>query len=398
MTDRTLEDIQADLDQRDAKIEERLNALATASTDEAQNIRADLRAISEDGLKLRASLVEITQKMSDQIGSFGGPGNAPKSIAGMFAESDPFKKLQAGETRSARLSINGSWHTSGAVIGSGTTGAGNGGRLLQPDYQAGIIIQPDMPLMIRDLLMPGRTDKQLIAYYRETSFTNAAEFVTENTRKPQSDVQFEYKEAPVRTIAHFVKATNQILSDVPALRSYIDFRLRWGVKYVENDALLNGTGAGQSIEGLKPAATAYEVDRNVAGDTRIDTLRHAITQVDLAYYPTDAIILHPEDWEAIELTKDAENRYIFAQPQGLAGPVIWGKRVVATTAQTQGEFTLGAFRMAAQLFDREDITVEIATENEDDFVNNRVTIRAEERLALAIYNEQAIVDGSFPQT
>lgn len=397
MSDVSMEAINAALEERDAAIAKLLDDATKASGDELTNIRNALNAQAEDGLKLRSSLIEITQKMADQIGAFGGPGNAPQSIAGLFAESEPFKKLASGEARSARFTTNGSWHTSGAVIGSGTTGAGNGGRLLQPDYQAGIIIQPDMPLMIRDLLMPGRTDKQLIAYYRETGFTNAAEFVTENTRKPQSDVEFEYKEAPVRTIAHFVKATNQILSDVPALRSYIDFRLRWGVKFIENDALLNGTGTGQSIEGLKPAATAYQTARNKTGDTKIDTLRHAITQVDLAYYPTDGIILHPEDWESIELTKDAENRYIFAQPQGLAGPVIWGKRVITTTAQTQGEFTLGAFRMAAQIFDREDITVEIATENEDDFVNNRVTIRAEERLALAIYRDEAIVDGAFPQ-
>lgn len=392
--------IQADLDARDAKIEERLTALASASAEEAVNIKGELHTLATEGRKLHASLFEISQKMADQIGAFGGPGNAPKLFSTSAIESDSFKAVMEGRAKSGRFTTSGSWHgsTFGAVIGSGTTGDGNGGALLTPDYRPGLIRQPDMPLLIRDLLMPGQTDKQVVTYFKETGFTNAADFVSENTRKPQSDIEFEFAEAPVRTIAHFVKATNQILSDVPALRSYIDYRLRWGVKFVENDALLNGTGAGQTIEGLKPAATAYDTGRNEAGDTRIDTIRRAMTQVDLAFYPTSGIILHPTDWEKIELTKTDEGAYVFANPLALAGPVLWGRRVVVTAAQTEGEFTLGAFNLAAQIFDREEITVEIATENEDDFVNNRVTIRGEERLAMAVHRPEAIIDGEFPQT
>jgi HK97 family phage major capsid protein len=396
----TIEAINAQLEQRDTAIQAALTALETASGDQIANIRADLAAQAESGLRLHASLIEVSQRMADQIGAFGGPGNAPQSFSQTALSSPAFAAVLAGQAKTGRFTTAGSWHggTHGAVIGSGTTGEGNGGALLQPDYRPGIIRQPDMPLLIRDLLMPGRTSAQVVTYFREVGFTNAAEFVSENTRKPQSDAEFEFAEAPVRTLAHFVKATNQILSDVPALRSYIDFRLRWGVKYVENDALLNGTGTGQSIEGLKPAATPYQTARNQVGDTRIDTLRRAMTQVDLAFYPVSGFILHPDDWESIELTKTTDGAYVFANPLALAGPTLWGRPVIATAAQTAGEFTLGAFNMAAQIFDREDITVEIATENEDDFVNNRVTIRGEERLALAIHRPEAVVDGQFPQT
>lgn len=400
MSDPTIESIQADLEARDAAIEKLLNDAAAATGDELNNIKAALKEQSDLGLKMHASLFELSQKMSDQIGQFGGPGNAPKAFSASALESDSLKAVLEGKAKTGRFTSAGSWHgnTFGAVIGSGTTGDGNGGALLTPDYRPGIIQQPDMPLLIRDLLMPGRTSAQVVTYFRETGFTNAAAFVSENVRKPQSDTEFEFAEAPVRTIAHFVKATNQILSDVPALRSYIDFRLRWGVKFVENDALLNGTGAGQTIEGLKPAATAYDTGRNQVGDTRIDTLRRAMTQVSLAYYPVSGFILHPDDWESIELTKTDDGAYVFANPLALAGPTLWGRPVIATAAQTAGEFTLGAFNMAAQIFDREDITVEIATENEDDFVNNRVTIRGEERLAMAVHRPEAVVDGAFPQT
>jgi HK97 family phage major capsid protein len=395
----TIEEVNAALEARDATIQGLLDKMQTANAEETENLKAALKAESEKGLKLHGQLLEISQKMADQIGQFGGPGNEPKLFSSTAIESDSFKAVMEGKAKTGRFTAAGSWHgTNGAVIGSGTTGEGNGGALLTPDYRPGIIQQPDMPLLIRDLLMPGRTDKQVVQYFKETGFTNAAGFVSENTRKPQSDIEFEFAEAPVRTIAHFVKATNQILADVPLLRTYIDFRLRWGVKFVENDALLNGSGAGQSIEGLKPAATPYDTSRNEAGDTRIDTIRRAMTQVDLAFYPTSGMILHPTDWEKIELTKTDDGAYVFANPLALAGPVLWGRRVVVTAAQTEGEFTIGAFNLAAQIFDREDITVEIATENEDDFVNNRVTIRGEERLAMAVHRPEAIIDGAFPQT
>jgi len=393
MTD-TIETINAQLAERDAAIQSALTALETATGDQITNLKAELQAQAESGLKLHASLIEVSQKMADQIGAFGGPGNAPKSFAAAAIDSDAFKSVMEGKAKSGRYTVNGSWHTSGAVIGSGTTGVGNGGSLLTPDYRPGLIIQPDMPLLIRDLLMPGQTDKQVIQYWREVGFTNAADWVTENTRKPQSDAQFEFAEANVRTLAHFVKATNQILSDVPQLRSYIDFRLRWGIKDVENAALLNGSGTGQSIEGLNTVATAYDTSANKSGDTMIDILSHAYTQAELAYYPSDWTILHPRDWESITLQKDGEGRYIWANPGSVLGKQIWGRRVVTTAAQDEGTFTVGA-RMASQIFDREDITVQIATENEDDFVNNRVTVLAEERLAVCHYRPEAIIVGNF---
>jgi HK97 family phage major capsid protein len=395
-----MNEINAELEKRDVAIQGLLDASIKATADEMVNIKAGLAEQSAMGLKLHASLVEMSQKIADQLGGMAKGIGVAAMLSSAALASPAFAAVMDGSSQKGRFEMQGSWHspsTFGATIGSGTAGQGNGGRLLTPDYQPGIIIQPDMPLMIRDLLMPGQTDKQVIGYFRETGFTNRAEFVTEGTRKPQSDVQFEYAEAPVRTIAHFVKATNQILADVPALRSYIDFRLRWGVKFVENDALLNGTGTGQSIEGLKPAATAYDTARNQSGDTKIDTLRRAATQQSLAYYPNSGYILHPDDWEDIELTKTTDGAYVFANPLGLAGPTLWGRPVIATAAQTPGEFTLGAFNLAAQIFDREDIAVEIATQNEDDFVHNIVTIRGEERLALAIHRPEAIIDGAFPQ-
>ncbi len=58
-------------------------------------------------------------------------------------------------------------------------------------------------------------------------------------------------------------------------------------------------------------------------------------------------------------------------------------------------FMVGAFNIAAQVFDRQQAVVEVSTENDKDFISNLVTIRAEERLALAVFRPESFVHGTF---
>ena len=133
----------------------------------------------------------------------------------------------------------------------------------------------------------------------------------------------------------------------------------------------------------------------VVNETMIDRLRLAMLQTTLALFPATGIVLNPTDWASIELTKDTQNRYLWANPGGLIGPTIWGLPVAESLAQPQNNFLAGAFKYASQIFDREDANVQMSTEDRDNFVKNMVTILAEERLALAIYRPQALIKGTF---
>src|SRR5690606_28950216 len=117
--------------------------------------------------------------------------------------------------------------------------------------------------------------------------------------------------------------------------------------------------------------------------------------VALAEYPPNGIVLNPINWHNIETMKDGESRYLIGNPQGTLSPTLWSLPVVPTQAMGVGKMLVGAFDLAAQIFDRQDATVEVSTEDQDNFVRNKVTIRAEERLALAIYREEALVYGDL---
>ncbi|WP_273649215.1 phage major capsid protein [Pseudomonas aeruginosa] len=313
---------------------------------------------------------------------------APKTAGQMVAESLKEQGVTSSLRGSHRVSMPRSAITS---IDS------SGGALVAPDRRPGVVAAPQRRLTIRDLVAPGTTESNSVEYVRETGFVNNAAPVSEGTQKPYSDLFFELENAPVRTIAHLFKASRQILDDASALQSYIDARARYGLMLVEEGQLLYGNGTGANLHGIIPQAQAYAPPSGVVvtAEQRIDRIRLAILQAQLAEVPASGIVHNPNDWALIELTKDAENRYIIGSPQNGTTPTLWRLPVVETQAITQDEFLTGAFSLGAQIFDRMDIEVLVSTENDKDFENNMVTIRAEERLAFAVYRPEAFVVGSL---
>lgn len=338
----------------------------------------------------KARLDELEQKMARR------PSDSPegfKSLGRQFVETEQFKSLQgsAGQRGKANLEIK-------ATITSATTDtAGAAGDLVQTTRIPGIVAPPERKLTIRDLLMPGRMDGNALEFVQETGFTNAAAMVAEGALKPQSDIKFDLKSTNAKVIAHFMKASRQILDDASQLQSYIDGRLRYGLAFKEENQILNGDGTGQNLLGIIPQATPYVRPAGVttSAESKIDTLRFAMLQAVLAEYPASGHVLNPIDWAAIETLKDTSGQYIIGNPQGALNPTLWKLPVVETQAITVNKFLTGAFSMGAQLFDRWLSRVEVATENEDDFIKNLVTILAEERLALAVYRPEAFIYGDI---
>lgn len=276
-----------------------------------------------------------------------------------------------------------------------TDAPGSAGALVNSDRRGLQVQLPQRRLTVRSLILPGETASNAIEYEQEKLFTNAAAPVAEGALKPQSELQFEDKTATVRTIAHWMRTSVQILADAPGLRSIIDQRLRFGLALAEENQLLNGSGTGQNLLGLVTAATAYAAAGGLTATTQVDVLRLMILQAALAEYPPNGIVINPIDWAAIEMAKDAGGNYIIGNPQGTLSPTLWSLPVVPTQAMGVDKALVGAFNLAAQIFDRQDATVDVSTEDQDNFVRNKVTIRAEERLAMAVYRPQAIVYGDL---
>jgi HK97 family phage major capsid protein len=283
----------------------------------------------------------------------------------------------------------------GAEVKVITSATGSAGDLTTP-YRDTTLMLPQRPLRVRDLLNVIPISTGSVEYPKQTARTNNAATVAENTLKPESNLTFELEAVPIRTIAHWILVARQILDDAPQLRATIDSELLYGLGYVEDAQLLTGAGTGTDLSGLMTEATAFAAGSVVvASPQRIDVIGAAILQNAIANVLADGIVLHPADWFAICMTKNANGDYIIGNPQDVVTPRLFGLPVVPTLGQTAGSFLVGAFKTSATLYDRMAARVEISTEDSTNFRMNLATLLAEERIGLAVKQPLGFTKGTF---
>jgi HK97 family phage major capsid protein len=217
---------------------------------------------------LEKKQTELDGRMSDieqKLVRRGNAGAEEEKTVGYTVIDDEKVKAFMSSGGKGRVQVN-----LKSVVNSTSTSAG---VLIPQDRQPGIIAPFLRRLTVRDLITPGRTASNTIEYVKENVFTNSAAVISDGTTKPESTITFTEATSPVRTIAHWLKATKIILDDAPMLQSYIDGRLRYGLAYVEEAELLKGSGAGQHLNGIITQATAYSADFVPDMPTRVDTLQ-----------------------------------------------------------------------------------------------------------------------------
>lgn len=333
----------------------------------------------------KAMLVEPGQGSGDNDGAPKAPSY--RSIGEAFVKSDGYRAL-------TERGLRGNWST-GAVEIEGKTllssGSSSGGDLIQPQVEAGILPKLFQPLGVMDLFAQGQTNSNSVEYLEETTATNAAAGVAEGGEKPESTLVFDRKTASVKKIATLLPVTDEMLEDVPAIESYINGRLSLFVRQEEETQVINGEGGDDLsgiVDNLPVGHTA--VRSSISSPTNADHVYAGITKVRAAFLEPDAIIMHPTDWEAVRTLKDDNSNYMGGGPFGApAQETLWGKPVVVSTVVTQGTAIVGAFKQGAQLFRRGGMSVEASNSHDTFFKYNKTAIRAEERLALAIYRPAA---------
>jgi HK97 family phage major capsid protein len=374
-----------------AKAEEALSEakktgkLSAETKETVDKMASEFNALKEAEKTLKAALGELEQHVAQM--PLANAAKVTETVGHIVISSEALKAFAASVEGNKRVSIP----VNAALLSTDVAK-----DVVAPQRLPGIDTAPKQRLFIRDLIAPGNTSSPAIFWVQQTGFTNAAKVVAEGTTKPYSDIEFATKITPVTTIAHMFKAAKQILDDFAQLQSTVDAEMRYGLKYAEEQEILFGDGTGVHLHGIVPQASAFDPAFTVEHQSGIDDLRLAMLQAQLARFPASGHVLHFMDWAKIELTKDSLGRYILANPSALTGPTLWGLPIVETElAAFKGKFMTGAFNAAAQLFDREEANVVISTENSDDFEKNMISIRCEERLALAVKRPEAFIYGTF---
>ena len=385
---------------------------------------SDIREIKSliDGLEQMKS---VEQWGSESQGSVSGSFDAgaqfrpteAKSLGQMFTDSPEFKSLQGGRNGANMVSpfvLNSSVANAGFnvkdVYSALPTGTPGSFGTIQRDA---MVTPPTRTKRVRDLFPARTTTAAVIEYFRMLGFTTPGTTAVNNAgpvaersggafaAKPQSSFQFVGEQAPVRTLAHWEAAHRNVLADEPQLRSIIDNELLYGLRLQEDYQILQGDGTGENLKGILETTGIQTYDwsdgaTTPVADTKADAIRRAATLALLAYYEPTGVVLNPQDWEDIELTKDANGQYLIAVSVAMGGePKLWRVPVVDTPAMPVGQALIGAFGTGAQLYDREQASIRISEQHADFFVRNAIVILAEQRLALAVKRPESFVSVTF---
>ena len=286
-----------------------------------------------------------------------------------------------------------------------------------PTIGAGIIEPmrvPDMAkvtefdqLRLRDILNIGQTSSSSVSWVQEVSFTRAADPVAHGAVKPEGSKSYHLQSAAVATIAAWIPVHDQMLSDWPALQGEINTNLLYDLEKRVEELITWGDGVGLNFLGWFNDPLVWscgQMDlvggtRVVAGDTLIDIIRRGITDVRVAGYNPNGVLLHPYDWEIIEVLKATDNKYIWSVITEAGVSRLWGVPVIETEAcqdftgaETKARNLLvGDFTRGATLWDRMQSTISVGWQD-DQFVRNMRTILAELRAAWAIRRPKAFRD------
>jgi HK97 family phage major capsid protein len=351
-----------------------------------------VKGLTDAGKATREELTDVLKKMSDLLNPNrpDAGGGVAKTLGELFTEADTFKNTNfANANASASANV-------GFIIKTLTTAT----AIPDKTRMSGIMPQhPDWNSWLFTRVAQGQMTGGVLEYVQDTTdyaqpaWPPNTPAVPENTLKPEVGFTFALKTISPKTIAHWTRASKQILADMSALRGFIDARLLYGLVRKLEWQVVNGDGAGANMHGLYP--NAPDAGAVVAGDNPFDSVRKGIGAVESVGWSVDTIGLNPNDWALIQIAKDSTGRYLYFNPAGNTSfAPLWSKTVVPSPEVPAGKYLLGAFAVGAQLFEREGASVQAGFQN-DDFVKNLVTILAEMRADLATYALSAFRKGSI---
>lgn len=256
------------------------------------------------------------------------------------------------------------------------------------------------PALIRNYIPTQVTSKDSLNIWRVTNEDDvAAETVAMGGRKPEKNITMEVVPERVRKIAVYAKVEQELLDDIAGFQSLVENLLRIDLKRKESQQILEGPGTGTDLLGLLLQATDFSLTgTSLAGTqsepTQIDVLESATALLFARNLIPDVALVHPFTMALMNMQKSTSD---YLQKRAIVNGVmdINGATLISNSSVPQGSFLVGDMRGSARIYDRQQLTVSVFDQNEDDAIHNRVTILVEERLLLAVTRPDGIIRGTF---
>lgn len=330
-----------------------------------------------ENLKVQIETAEKAKALLSQIGNDEeeqSEETAAKNIGENFVKA--VKNSNASKGR--RFSVQAAEFKAATDTQTSPTGA----IAFATDLDRNVVTAARTALVIRDLFGSETISGSALTYLVEGAMEGSPAVTAEGAAKAQ--VHFADptpKTVSLKKITEFIKESDEYINDYPFLASAINGRLLYALGLKEQTELVTDL---LNTSGIQTDSTSWT--GTTKADELADIIFGALMDVqEQAGYAADAIVVAPAVWQLLRLGKDSNNQYYgggyFADGQGKQ---LWGVPVVVTTAVTGSQIVVGAFKTCGSVVTKGGVSVEATNSNEDDFIHNLMTIRAEERLALAV--------------
>ncbi len=378
------------------KISEANKSLENSVSDKVeQRLKDEVKTLSdareEQVKKLQDGIDALDAKIQNQ-----GPGEEQKSFGDMLEEKVSAEEFRNkwGEHRSASLFLD---KLTGKAVGTMTEANSLTGEVIPPTRRESVVELAQRATHVRNLLPQGTMTGNTYRFVQETAGEGGAGMTAEGVEKNQVDYDMGAQDAPVRKITAFTSISEEMLDDIPALRGFLSRRLSKDLRKKEDNQLLYGPGSGQNLTGLTINAASFSA---VAADSNaqiIDLLIQVYAQLESNEYEANGVLLSPRDYYTIQTTKDADGSYVKNDLVTTNGGQLFiaGIPVFRNTALSVGEYVVGDWLNASQIFDRVGVNIRFYEQDKDNVRKNLVTVVAEERLAFPIFYPDAYVYGTL---
>ena len=348
---------------------EAVNAFKGDVTKQLDEVRSLYTGLSD-------AFIDLAQKSA---GSSAFHSNKPASVADSFMKSDQMAAMLKGAPSTGRVSIQGIK----SVMDNTTYDA-------QPQRDNSLSNNPQRRLSLLDVLPSMRVTSGTFEFVQLSGYTNAAAVqITQGSAKAEAAIDTAVQTANIATIAHWTRASLQILSDAPALQKQIDNLLKYGVQAKLENELINGAGGTGKISGLMAQATVFTPTKVFPADK----IGEAKTAMESAGWMPSVILMNPNDWFSVASERadvGGNGQYVMGSPRDPASASLWSTQVVTTPSLAAGT-ALVLDAQQVSILAREDVTVMASREDGSNWTNNLVTILAELRAGLAVFAPGAVL-------
>lgn len=249
--------------------------------------------------------------------------------------------------------------------------------------RTGLVVEAvTRPIQILDIIPMARTNNAAVVYMEETTRTHAAAEKAEAAAYAESTFVLTERSETVRKITDSVPVTDEQMEDVAQAESYLDSRLRFGLRQRLDNQVIQGSGVAPNLTGVVNKAGIQT--QALGGDPVPDAVYKAMTLVRVTGRAIPShVLMHPNDEQAVRLLRTADGIYIWGSPSETGAMRIWGLPLIVSDVLTENTGIVGAFRDFCRLYERRGIEVTVGYVN-DDFTKGKKTIRADLRVAFAI--------------